>query len=84
MSLTTRLAVPADAPTIARIYNEGIDDRMATFETKHRTAAQVRGQLAEKGERFPTVVVERQGAVIAWASAGAYRGRPCYAGIAEH
>ena len=30
------------------------------------------------------MVVERDGSVIAWATAGPYRSRPCYAGVAEH
>jgi len=79
-----RLATPDDAPAIVAIYNEGIEDRVATFETEPRTVAQLRAQLAEKGDRFPTVVVERDGVVVAWASAGAYRNRPAYAGVAEH
>jgi phosphinothricin acetyltransferase len=82
--VNARLATPADAEAIARIYNQGIEDRIATFETEPRTAAQIAAQLAEKGDRFPTVVVERDGQVIAWASAGAYRSRPAYAGVAEH
>jgi len=81
---TVRLAVASDAEAIARIYSEGIADRMATFETEPRTAAQIEAQLAEKGDRYPTVVVEREGRIVAWAGAGAYRARPCYAGIAEH
>jgi len=82
--LTTRMATPADAAAIAAIYNEGIADRVATFETEPRTAAQITALLADKGERFPTVVVERAGSVVAWAGAGAYRSRPAYAGVAEH
>jgi phosphinothricin acetyltransferase len=82
--LTTRIATPADAAAIAAIYNEGIADRVATFETEPRTAAQITALLADKGERFPTVVVERAGGVVAWAGAGAYRSRPAYAGVAEH
>lgn len=82
--LRTRLATPEDAAAIASIYNEGIADRIATFETAPRTVAQLATQLAEKGDRFPTVVVERGGRVIAWASAGPYRSRPAYAGVAEH
>jgi phosphinothricin acetyltransferase len=83
-TLTTRLAGPGDAGAIAAIYNEGIADRIATFETEPRTPAQIGAQLADKGERFPTVVAEREGRVVAWASAGAYRSRPAYAGVAEH
>jgi L-amino acid N-acyltransferase YncA len=84
MTLSTRLATTADAAAIAAIYNEGIADRIATFETEPRTAEQLATQIAEKGDRFPTVVVERQGQVVAWAGAGAYRTRPAYAGVAEH
>jgi len=83
-ALTTRLARPEDAAAIAAIYNEGIADRVATFETEPRTTAQIAAQLADKGERFPTVVVERDGRVVAWATASAYRSRPAYAGVAEH
>jgi phosphinothricin acetyltransferase len=80
----TRLATPRDAGAIATIYNEGIADRIATFETKPRTPEHLATQLTDKGDRFPTVVVERDGQVVAWASAGPYRSRPAYAGVAEH
>lgn len=79
-----RLAIPADAAAIARIENDGIDDRVATFETDHRTPEQIIATLQTKGDRYPTVVLERGGEVIAWAGAGAYRDRPAYAGVAEH
>ena len=82
--MITRLAVAADADAIARIYNQGIAERIATFETEPRTVAQIAAQLADKGDRFPTVVVERDGQVVAWAGAGAYRSRGAYAGVAEH
>ena len=80
----TRQATAADAAAIAAIYNEGIADRIATFETEPRTVEQIAAQLADKGDRFPTVVAERDGRVVAWAGAGAYRTRPAYAGVAEH
>jgi L-amino acid N-acyltransferase YncA len=82
--LSTRLAVPADAAAIAAIYNEGIEERIATFETEPRTAEDIVARLAAGGDHHPTVVVERNGAVVAWASAGPYRSRPAYAGVAEH
>jgi phosphinothricin acetyltransferase len=83
-ALRTRLADAADAAAITAIYNEGIADRVATFETEPRTVAQIAQQLADKGDRFPTVVAERDRQVIAYAGAGAYRSRPAYAGVAEH
>jgi L-amino acid N-acyltransferase YncA len=82
--LIVRLATVDDAVAIARIHNEGIADRIATFETEPRTAAHVAAAMAEKGDRYPTVVVEHDGEVVAWAGAGPYRDRPAYAGVAEH
>ena len=81
MSLRTRPAQPADAAAIARIYSEGIEDRVATFETRPRTEDDVRPWFAEG---FPLVVVEEEGAVIAWASAPPYsRGRDVYREVAD-
>jgi L-amino acid N-acyltransferase YncA len=82
--LSTRVATPEDAAAIAAIYNEGIADRIATFETAPRTAEQIAKQLLDKGDRFPTIVAEHDGQIVAWASAGAYRARSAYAGVAEH
>jgi L-amino acid N-acyltransferase YncA len=83
-ALRSRRATPADAAAIAAIYNEGIADRIATFETEPRTPGQIAAAAAEKGDRFPTIVVERNGEIVAWAGAGPYRARPAYAGVAEH
>lgn len=69
-----------DAAVIARIYNQGIDDRIATFETDHRTTEDI---AAWFGTRFPVVVVTRRADIIAFASTSTYRPRACYAGIAE-
>jgi phosphinothricin acetyltransferase len=79
--MISRRATPADATAIADIYNEGIEDGSATFETRARTAEEVRKWF---GTRFPIVVVEKnKGHVIAFASTSEYRPRACYAGIAE-
>lgn len=78
-----RVATGDDAEAIARIYNEGIAERIATFETEPRTPADIVRLLRDRGARWPTVVVERDGGVIAWASASEYRPRACYSGVAE-
>lgn len=78
--LHTRPATPADAEAIARIYNEGIEDRIATFETQPRSADDVRGWF---DGRHPIVVADDGGRVLAFASTSTYRPRDCYAGIAE-
>ena len=46
--MRARAATRADAAAIARIYNDGIDGRVATFETRHRTAADVVKALTGK------------------------------------
>ena len=76
-----RLATQDDAAAIARIYNEGIDDRVATFETRHRAAEDI---AAWFGTRYPVVVVEDHGDVVGFASTSTYRPRECYDGIAEY
>jgi phosphinothricin acetyltransferase len=82
--LTVRPAQESDAAAIAAIYNQGIEERIATFETEPRSPAAIRAALAERGDRYPTLVAERDGAVVAAAWLGPYRPRPCYDGIAEY
>ena len=78
--MQARPAKPEDAETIARIYNQGIADRTATFETRLRTASEVREWFDGV---HPIVVVEDHASTVAFAAAFAYRPRACYAGIAE-
>jgi len=75
-----RAATPDDAAAIARIYNEGIEDRIATFETRSRSPQDV---AAWFDGVHPIVVIEDGGAIVAFASTSTYRPRECYAGIAE-
>lgn len=79
--MRTRIAEPNDAETMARIYNEGIADRTATFETKPRTAGDV---WVWFDGVHPIVVVEDESGIVAFASTSTYRPRECYAGIAEY
>lgn len=77
-----RSAMPDDAPAITAIYNEGIEDRVATFETRLRSPDDVRAWFDQP--RFPIIVVEDAGRIVAFASTSSYRSRECYAGIAEY
>ncbi|HLW60272.1 MAG TPA: arsinothricin resistance N-acetyltransferase ArsN1 family A [bacterium] len=78
--MRARTASRGDTAAIAAIYNEGIEDRVATFETRIRSAEDI-------GAWFdgvhPIVVVEQDDRVIAFASTSSYRPRECYGGIAE-
>ncbi len=82
MTLNARAALPSDSEAIAEIYNQGIADRVATFETRNRDAADVRRWF--DGHHPVVVVVEDEGArIVAFAATFRYRDRECYAGIAE-
>lgn len=80
--VTVRSATVDDAAAIARIYNEGIRGRGATFETRERSADDIRAWFAEP--RFPVLVAIHDGEVAGFAAASAYRTRACYAGVAEY
>ncbi|MGD0301699.1 MAG: arsinothricin resistance N-acetyltransferase ArsN1 family A [Bryobacteraceae bacterium] len=78
--MTARPATPEDADAIARIYNEGIEDRVATFETRLRSLEDVRAWF---DGIHPIVVVKDEDGVVAFAATSSYRPRACYAGVAE-
>jgi len=79
--MQTRNATIKDAPAITRIYNEGIEDRLGTFETRLRTPEDILGWFDGK---HPIIVVENNGEIVAFAATSTYRSRDCYAGICEH
>jgi L-amino acid N-acyltransferase YncA len=78
--MRARIATEEDGEAIAAIYNQGIEDRVATFETRPRSKADVRTWF---DGTHPIVAVEHEGRIVAFASTSLYRPRECYAGIAE-
>lgn len=78
---SARPAGVGDAAAIAEIYNQGIADRVATFETEPRSAAQIAQWFAE---RHLVVVAETgEAGVVAFAASFPYSNRACYGGIGE-
>jgi L-amino acid N-acyltransferase YncA len=82
MSIVIRDAEAVHAGAIAAIYNQGIADRGATFETEPRSASDIEPRLSAR-DRFPMLVATEHERVIGWAGLGSYRARACYSGIAE-
>jgi phosphinothricin acetyltransferase len=79
-----RLATAADAEAICRIYNQGIEDRVATLETELRTPDERRQWLAGRSARHPVVVAESGGGdVVAWASLNVFNARAAYRFVAD-
>jgi phosphinothricin acetyltransferase len=79
--LTIRPAQAADLARVVEIYNAGIAERVATFETAPRTIEDVR-RWAEDGQPF--IVATDSDDVVGWARAGAYSDRCVYQGVGEH
>jgi L-amino acid N-acyltransferase YncA len=82
MSVSIRAARRDDAGAIAEIYNQGVEDGQATFETEPRTAGDFTEDLAAP-EAPPFLVAEDGGRVVGWARLRPYSPRPCYAGVGE-
>jgi len=78
---TIRPATGRDLPAVAAIYNAGIAERVATFETQARTAADL---VAWPSDGRPFIVAERHGQVAGFARAGSYSDRCVYEGVGEH
>jgi phosphinothricin acetyltransferase len=60
-----RLASAPDAEAICRIYNQGIEDRVATLETELRTPDERRQWLASRDARHPVIVAESAESFVA-------------------
>jgi L-amino acid N-acyltransferase YncA len=78
-----RPATEADAADVCRIYNQGIEDRLATLETELRTPDERRQWLAARSVRHPVIVAEHAGRVTGWGSLNVFNARPAYRHVAD-
>jgi len=81
--IAVRSAVPGDAEAIAAIYNQGIEDRVATLETELRTADERREWMGARGPRHPVIVAEIDGHIVGWGSLNVYNPRAAYQHVAD-
>lgn len=80
---TIRPAEPADAAAVCAIYNEGIEGRQATFETRLRTPDEIVAWL-DDALPFLVAVDDARGDVLGFARLTAYSDRCVYAGVGDH
>ena len=76
-----RPARRGDTVAITHIYNQGIEDRIGTFETVPRTVDQIE-EWFDHAPAFIAVEAE-DGEVVGYAVAHPYSDRRCYQGIGE-
>jgi L-amino acid N-acyltransferase YncA len=77
-----RTAEPKDADAIAAIYNQGIEDRQATFQTRPHDPGELELKVEQRGGQL--LVTERDGRVLGWAGWTGYDDpAEYYSGVAE-
>lgn len=82
--LNLRDAAAGDAARIAAIYNQGIDDRVATLETALRSAEERAAWLSARGPRHPVLVAaDESGTVLGWASLNPFSPRAAHDLVAD-
>jgi L-amino acid N-acyltransferase YncA len=67
--LAIRPAAASDLEAVRAIYNEGIEDRIATLDAAPKSANDI-ADWWEQHEGFPVVVATAAGSVVGWASDG--------------
>ncbi|WP_025691145.1 arsinothricin resistance N-acetyltransferase ArsN1 family A [Paenibacillus zanthoxyli] len=82
-TLTVRQAVSDDIAPILRIYNQGIEDRIATLETDAKDLNYMESWFREHQGRYAVLIAEKDGQVLGWASLNPYSHRCAYSGVAD-
>jgi L-amino acid N-acyltransferase YncA len=73
-ALAIRHALPGDAGALAAIFNEAVEERIATFETTPATGADAERWIDEQ----LVLVASADESVVGWAKAGPYSDRHSY------
>jgi phosphinothricin acetyltransferase len=82
-SLTIRRASRDDVEAIRRIYNEGIEDRVATLDTEPKSDEAIMQWWSQHDERYVILVATEPGEVVAWASLNRFSHRCAHSEIAD-
>jgi phosphinothricin acetyltransferase len=78
-SAVIRRAQAREAARIVEIFNQSLEDRVATFETRPATSGDAERWITED----IVVVAERDDVLVGWAKAGPYTDRHYYDGVRE-
>ncbi|MCH1642755.1 arsinothricin resistance N-acetyltransferase ArsN1 [Paenibacillus timonensis] len=81
--ITTRKALIEDIEQILDIYNQGIEDRIATLEVETKSLSYMENWFREHQGRHTVLVAEKDGKVVGWSSLNRYSQRCAYDGVAD-
>lgn len=78
-----RTALEKDINDINEIYNYEVLNGVATFDTEPKTYEERKEWLLSHNEKYPCIVVEKDGKALAWGSLTQYSPRKAYGGTCE-
>ncbi|MDF2791995.1 MAG: family acetyltransferase [Neobacillus sp.] len=78
-----REAMAKDIIDIQTIYNQGIEDRIATLETETKDFTYMKDWFDKHIGRFKVIVAEYKEQIVGWASLNQYNNRCAYDGVAD-
>ncbi|WP_051030964.1 arsinothricin resistance N-acetyltransferase ArsN1 family A [Robertmurraya massiliosenegalensis] len=78
-----REAIFKDIESIRTIYNEGIEDRIATLEIDEKDPSYMKEWFIKHEGRYKIIVAEVGGEVVGWAALNPYNNRCAYSGVAD-
>jgi len=82
-ALTIRHASDGELAAIAAIYNEGIEDRVATLDTQPKSRDEIEDWWRQHGDRYAVLVAAADGNAVGWASLNRFSARCAHAEIAD-
>ena len=82
-AIAIRPIAPADLGAVTSIYNQGIEDRIATLETDAKSDEEVTRWLTDRPARYAVLVAESEGRILGWAALNPYSHRCAYDGVAD-
>jgi L-amino acid N-acyltransferase YncA len=81
--LVIRKSKESDINSIQEIYNQGIEDRIATLEDETKNYSYMKNWYENHKGRYSVIVAENEGIVVGWASLNQYNNRCAYDGVAD-
>ncbi|MDO7908720.1 arsinothricin resistance N-acetyltransferase ArsN1 [Paenibacillus sp. JX-17] len=81
--LLIRQAQETDLPGLLEIYNQGIEDRIATLESQPKNEAYMSSWFDQHQGRYTALVAEEDGKAVGWAAINPYSNRCAYDGVGD-
>ncbi|MCM3630001.1 arsinothricin resistance N-acetyltransferase ArsN1 [Paenibacillus glycanilyticus] len=81
--ILVRHATSMDLKDALSIYNQGIEDRIATLEVEPKDMDYMESWYSGHSERYSVLVAVKGDVIVGWASLNKYSSRSAYDGVAD-